>query len=295
VLFGQERPTTSQLLRSQYERQMRAMGAQEERNRLARDLHDSIKQQLFAIQTAAATAEARFTSDPTGSRTAMAQVRDIGRDAMGEMEALVDQLRATPTENAGLVAAIRHQCEATRLRTGAIVTCEIGALPSNESLPPGVHLALFRVCQEALSNAARHSRASHVRVALERRGARLELTVEDDGLGFDVAADSNGMGLRNIRQRIDEFSGDTHVRSDRGTGTTIFVSVPFADGDPKHYMKQAAWRAAALAAGIALSLVPLPSGRRGPSPLVFFWMILAVDLTRYLVAWRRSARLQSAA
>jgi len=121
TLFGSTVPTPTANLRSRYEQQIREAARQEERNRLARDLHDSIKQQIFVIQTAAATAQTRFDSDPPGARDALEQVRTAARDAVTEMQAMLDQLRAEPLENAGLVEALRKQCDALGLRSGAHV------------------------------------------------------------------------------------------------------------------------------------------------------------------------------
>jgi signal transduction histidine kinase len=149
-------------LRSRYRRQIRDAALQEERHRLARDLHDSVKQQIFAIQTSAATAQTRFESDPAGTRAALDQVRTSAREAMAEMEAMLDQLRAAPLENAGLVAAIKKQSEALGFRTGAAVEVEVRELPSNFAVPPGAQQALFRVTQEALANVARHAKAKNL-------------------------------------------------------------------------------------------------------------------------------------
>src|SRR5690606_2735676 len=88
-------------LRSRYDAQIREAARVEERSRLARDLHDAVKQQLFVIQTGAATSEVRFDSDPAGAREALAQIRTAAREATTEMEALIDELQATPLENVG--------------------------------------------------------------------------------------------------------------------------------------------------------------------------------------------------
>jgi signal transduction histidine kinase len=121
TLFGDLRQSSATELRSTYEEQIRAAAAQEERNRLARDLHDSIKQQIFVIHTAAATAQARFDRDPAGATAAIEQVRNSAREAMTEMEVMLDQLRASPLENAGVVEALKRQCDALRFRTNADV------------------------------------------------------------------------------------------------------------------------------------------------------------------------------
>jgi len=100
---------------------IRQAARQEERARLARDLHDAVKQQLFVIQTAAATVEQRFEADRAGAQAALAQVRASARDALAEMEVMLEQLQAVPIGNAGLVASLKQQCEVLAFRTGADV------------------------------------------------------------------------------------------------------------------------------------------------------------------------------
>ncbi|HSB13353.1 MAG TPA: histidine kinase, partial [Bryobacteraceae bacterium] len=161
-LFGRANRSHTDRLRSQYEEQIRQAASREERSRLARELHDSIKQQIFVVQTAAATAQVRFDQDSAGARAALDEVRNSAREAMAEMEAMLDQLRATPLENTGLVEALKRQCGALGFRTGAQIDFRIGKLPLNGSLPPGAHQAVFRVAQEALANIGRHARAQNV-------------------------------------------------------------------------------------------------------------------------------------
>ncbi|MBI3679170.1 MAG: hypothetical protein HY235_02010 [Acidobacteria bacterium] len=169
-LFGGSAPDSAERLRSQYEQQIREAARQEERNRLARDLHDSIKQQIFVMQTAAATAQARFDGDQAGAKEALDQVRGSAREAMTEMQVMLDQLRAVPLENAGLIESLKKQCEALGFRTGARVEFKIENLPPTEALPPGAHEAILRAAQEALANVGRHAR-TQVR-AVEAKASR---------------------------------------------------------------------------------------------------------------------------
>jgi signal transduction histidine kinase len=212
-LFGAGARSSAARLRSAYERQIREVASQEERNRLARDLHDSIKQQIFAIQTSAATAQVRFENDAAGSRQAIEQVRTAAREAMGEMEAMLDQLRAVPLENVGLVEALKKQCEALASRSGAQVEFQQGYLPPSDTLAPGAQQAIFRVAQEALANVARHARAKHVSVALGGGGGRLAIKVEDDGAGFSPEGSGGGMGIANMRARAQEYDGEFVLES----------------------------------------------------------------------------------
>ncbi|RPI14106.1 MAG: sensor histidine kinase, partial [Acidobacteriales bacterium] len=206
-LFGGRGASSPERLRSAYEEQIRQAAGQEERNRLARELHDSVKQQVFAIQTSAATAEVRFDTDPDGARQALAEVRGAARDAMTEMEVMLDQLQASPLENAGLIEALKRQCEALGSRTGARVNFGCDELPSSEDLPPGIHQAIFRVAQEALANVAKHARASVVKVYLSAPGGWVRLVVEDDGTGFQQKQIRRGMGIANMRARAKESGG----------------------------------------------------------------------------------------
>jgi signal transduction histidine kinase len=201
--------------------------AQEERNRLARDLHDSIKQQLFSINVGTATAQERWERDPQGARTALADVRRSAREAMVEMQALLHQLRPEALGSVeGLVEALREQCEALGYRSGAEVTVELGEKIPDDRLPPGAPEALFRIAQEALANVARHARAGHVRLWLGRERDNVLLRVSDDGQGFDPGGISPGMGLRNLRERAESLRGGLEIASARDSGTRVAVRIP---------------------------------------------------------------------
>jgi two-component sensor histidine kinase len=204
--------------------------AQQERNRLARDLHDSIKQQIFSVNVAAATAQTRWENDPEGARLALADVRGAAREAMAEMEAMLQHLRPAPLENVGLIEALRKQCEALQYRTGAMVTAEFGELPDNEILAPGAQEAIFRIAQEGLNNIARHARAGNVRLRLyqqnEGKTPVLWLMLRDDGAGYDTSQSNPGMGLANIKLRAAEIGGTVQIESAPGQGVSLTVRIP---------------------------------------------------------------------
>ncbi len=288
-LLSGHRPNPGSL-RSRYEQQIRQAAAQEERNRLARDLHDSIKQQVFVIQTAAATAQTRFESDPGGARQALEQIRSSAREAVAEMEAMLDQLRAEPLETTGLVSALKKQSEALGFRTGASVEFKLGALPPARSLAPGAHEAIFRVAQEALSNIGRHARASHVVVALDYVKDRVQLNVQDNGAGFDPNLRSNGMGIANIRARAVEFGGEFELWSRPGGGTSIQFSIPCTVIEPRDY------RWPALAQGalvVAMSTVLIIRG--GNFAVLPGLFLIVISFVRNLTAWLRTRQLNKAA
>jgi signal transduction histidine kinase len=287
-LFGDSR-TSTQRLRSQYEQQIREAAGQEERNRLARDLHDSIKQQIFVIQTAAATAQARFDQDPAGARAALDQVRSSAREATAEMEAMLDQLRAAPLENAGLVEALKKQCEALGFRTGARVEFSPGKLPPAEALAPGAQQAVFRAAQEALANVGRHARAANVLVSLGSAGNDLELKIRDDGAGFDPNQSPRGMGIANMRERAEEFGGRFSMESRPGGGTSVTLSIPSTFSPPDVYRNRTLIWCAILSATI------LSAGWTKAPYAAALVVVAAIGLIREAAAYSRSRAVIEAA
>ena len=270
-------------LRSEYEEQIRQVARQEERARLARDLHDAVKQQLFAIQTAGATAQARFESDRSGALDAIAQVRTAAREAMAEMEAMLDQLQGAPIENAGLVAFLRRQCEALGFQTGAKVTLTPGTLPPPAALNPAARQTIARVAQEVLSNVARHARAASVDVTLDTVDGRLMLTVKDDGSGFETGgtARPRGMGLMNVAARAAEVGGAVDIVSAVGSGTTVRFSVPCAVVSPPrvYIVRAVAWSLVAITGVVMLSI-----DSRVPPLWLALSLIAGIAVARYTVA-----------
>ena len=218
--------------RDQLLQQVSKTAAQEERNRLARDLHDSIKQQLFSIVVNAAAARARWEHDPAGARKAVDEIERTALEAQVEMQALLQQLRPSALENVGLVESLRMQCEALGYRTGAEVTVELGDLPPDELLPVGAQEMIFRIVQEGFTNIARHARASHAWLSLRRQRDALLVEIGDDGQGFDLTQANGcpdtygGMGLSNVRERVRDLGGILSVWSLQGKGTTLHLCIP---------------------------------------------------------------------
>jgi signal transduction histidine kinase/ribosomal protein L40E len=208
--------------------QVQDAAAQQERNRLARELHDSIKQQIFSITMSAAAIEANWETNPDRAQTALGDLRSVAHEAMVEMNALLQQLSPAPLEKVGLIQALRDQCEALGYRTGAAVTADFGDLPPDDRLPAGAQESIFRIVQEAFSNTARHARAGTVTLSLGQgdSGGVLVLEIRDDGQGFDPKAVRSGMGLDNIRQRVAALRGDLSIESDVNQGTALRVTVP---------------------------------------------------------------------
>jgi signal transduction histidine kinase len=275
-------------LRSEYEEQIARAARQEERGRLARDLHDAVKQQLFVIQTAAATAQARLGVDPAGTMTALDQIRASSREATTEMEAMLQQLQSPPLASTGLLDALRRQTEALRFRTGAEVSFVSDPLPPDWALPPGTPEALFRVAQEALANVGRHARASTVQVKLGAVGGLLTLSVRDNGSGFDPDTAVRGIGSASMRRRAEAIGGAFELWSRPGGGTTITVTVPYETATPGDFRTLALrWGAVA-----AVSFALLFTDHDGPTWAVHVIITTAMVVTsvRYATGWLRLRR-----
>jgi signal transduction histidine kinase len=204
---------------------------------------------------------------------------------------MTEQLKATPLENDSLVAALRRQCDALRFRTGAEVDLTIGTLPRNEQVTPGTQQAIFRVTQEALSNIARHARATRIRVSLDARAGSLALVVHDNGTGYESSSASTGSGVSNMRARADELAGTFTIAPAPNGGTIVQFAVPFSNASPQRYYRKL--RGAAI--GLAIVAVTVVLVR--PRDAWMWWLVVipTFELIRYLVAWLRSRRMTTSA
>jgi signal transduction histidine kinase len=208
-------------------RQVGEQAAADTRAKLAQDLHDSIKQQLFSINMSTAAAQARWETDPDAARLAVADAQRSARQAQVEMSALLQDLRPLPLDGAGLSEALDEQCEALGYRTGAEVSLDLHDAPLDYSgYPQGITEALFRITQEALANIARHARAKHVSVRLAQIANAVELEIRDDGQGFNPSSGTSGTGIASIRERAVNLAGHAEIESSPGKGATVAVTIP---------------------------------------------------------------------
>jgi two-component system NarL family sensor kinase len=201
----------------------------EERNRLAREIHDTIAQGLAGLTLQLEAADALLTRDPSRARAALGQAIELSRAALEEVRRSVLDLRAAPLEGLTLGAALRRLAEQFRREQGIQCRCVISG--SDRPLSPRIEVGVYRVAQEALANAARHARATSVRVHLDLGGiavgGSLRLTVEDDGSGFDPNLPVRGhYGLLGMRERARLLGGALHLASAPGAGTRVELAVP---------------------------------------------------------------------
>jgi signal transduction histidine kinase len=206
-----------------YER-AQAAAALEERQHLARELHDSVSQALYGITLGSDAARTLLDRDPARVAGPLEYVRSLAESGLAEMRALIFELRPESLENEGLVAALEKQAAALRARHEIEVHT---ALCEEPDVPLWVKDALYRIAQEALHNTARHARAEDVGLLLERETEGILLEVRDDGIGFDPSRPFPGhLGLKSMRERAERLGGALEVESRPGKGTRILVRIP---------------------------------------------------------------------
>jgi PAS domain S-box-containing protein len=198
--------------------------ALEERQRLARELHDSVSQALYGIALGARTTRALLDRDPAEAVEPVDYISSLAKAGLAEMRALIFELRPESLENEGLVAAISKQAAAVEARHGLTVECKLGYEPQ---LPFPVKETLYRITQEALHNTVKHAGATTAAVALDTVDGRTIVTVEDNGAGFDPGGHFPGhLGLRSMKERVEKQGGSLVINSTPGKGTRVVAALP---------------------------------------------------------------------
>lgn len=206
-----------------------ARAALEERQRLARDLHDSVTQSLYSVTLLAEVARRRAqTGDAAATLEQINRLGELSQQCLREMRLLVYELRPAMVEEVGLIGALRQRLEAVEQRSGVSVQL---AADDDRHIPPGVQNELFRVAEEALNNALKHAHASRLAVRLRTTAKQIELEIADNGRGFDpiVAAGSGGQGLTNMRERVVRLGGRFAINTAPGHETTVRVRLSLPD------------------------------------------------------------------
>jgi two-component system sensor histidine kinase UhpB len=194
---------------------------EEERRRLARDLHDEVNQALTAILL---RLEALSQSAPPEVGEELGEVKRLVNQAMGELLQLARQLRPTALDDHGLLPALTTHVRRFAGQTG--IEADLRTNGEALDLPPDREIAVYRVAQEALANVARHAGASRVEVDLDTSGDTLELRVRDDGRGFNPDGEHAGLGLDGMAERARLVGGELTIDSRPGSGTELVMTVP---------------------------------------------------------------------
>lgn len=200
------------------------VAALEERQRLARELHDSVSQALYGIALGARTARTLLDRDPEKVAEPLDYVLSLAEAGLSEMRALIFELRPESLQNEGLVAALAKQADALQARYKLEVVTNLCPEPD---ISLDAKEVLFRVAQEALHNTAKHASASRVELEMRCMETTIGLTIRDNGKGFNPEADFPGhLGLQSMRERVANLNGDLKISSQPGQGTTIAVHLP---------------------------------------------------------------------
>jgi PAS domain S-box-containing protein len=221
---GATRDVSDQVrLEDELRRQAGELAAGEERAHLARELHDSVTQALFSMTLVSRSIEMLLDRDTDAARAQLGQLRELQREALAEMRALIFELRPGNLEQEGLVRALKTHAAALQGRLGLPIVVE-SDLP--ERLPLPAEEVLYRIAQEALHNVVKHAAARQVRVEIRAVDGGVRLRVVDDGKGFDPASVPDGhLGLTGMRARADRVGGTFACESQPGTGTSIEVAL----------------------------------------------------------------------
>jgi signal transduction histidine kinase len=203
----------------------RGKAALEERQRLARELHDSVSQALYGIALGARTARKLLNQNPQLLADPLDYILSLADAGLAEMRALIFELRPESLESEGLVAALEKQAAALRARHE--IEVELALCEEPQKAPPEVKEALYRIAQEALHNTVKHARANRVTIKMVCEGGHVGLEVSDDGIGFDTRGEFPGhLGLRSMRERAQRLGGTLTVVSSPGAGTAVRAHFP---------------------------------------------------------------------
>jgi len=194
---------------------------EEERKRVARDLHDEVNQALTAILL---RLEALPQIAPPRLRDELAETKSLANQAMEELLQLARQLRPTALDDHGFLPAIEEQLRRFKAQYG--IDARLTTSGALDDLGSDQQLVMYRVTQEALNNIARHASASRVDVDISRQNGSIALAVSDDGEGFDYATEQRGLGLDGMAERARLVNGEFEVNSRPGRGTKLRLTVP---------------------------------------------------------------------
>ena len=219
-----ELQTAHQQLQS-YTAQAEELAVLEDRNRLARNLHDSVAQTIFSMRLTAEAAKMLLEQDPSRVGTELEKLQTLAKSALAEMRSLIFELRPTAVTELGLVPALRHHVMTLEKQYDLAVELQVSGEPHLSELDAQ---RLFRISQEALNNVVKHSQTDKVCLTLRFNGDRVFLQVEDQGIGFDpqsLSTAGDHIGLAGMQERVDAMGGLLTIDSFSGGGTRVTVEV----------------------------------------------------------------------
>lgn len=219
LLIVRERDTRKQLRR--YASQVEELATTRERNRIAREIHDSVGHYLTVVHVQIEAARATVASDPTASSECLGRAQDFAREGLSELRRSVSILRSSAGEQRPFGVALAALVEDCR-NQGLATTLEVHGTP--QPLTPAIEFALFRAAQEALTNVTRHANATHARCTLRYGDHDVSLEIADDGVGAVKA--EGGFGLVGLRERAELVGGAVTIKTAAGRGFVVEVRIP---------------------------------------------------------------------
>jgi two-component system, NarL family, sensor histidine kinase LiaS len=221
--FGRELDGMAQELNSLLHARQE-LAAIQERSNLASDLHDSVKQQITAAAFQISAARALFTTNPEAAQSSLVEAENLIHAAHQELNSIIFELRPVALKSGDLARSISDYATAWARQNPLELSLN---LQGSEQVPERAQQELIRFVQEALSNIARHSRASRAAIEMSCHGSRLVLSIQDDGEGFDpVTVQSKpGFGLSTMRERVTRLGGSFSVQSQPGHGTRVTAEI----------------------------------------------------------------------
>ena len=215
--------TTSQTQLRQLTEQL-ITAQEEERHRISRELHDEAGQALISLKLGLASIENDIPENKTHARQHLVDSMGIIDQVMYQIRALTHSLRPPVLEIAGINLSLKDYCEEITKRTGLLVYYQGEEIPG---LPDEIGISLYRFVQEALTNILKHAHATKAEVRLRYRKKQIVLSVSDNGRGMEDAAQSDGIGLIGIKERISLLGGELQTLSRKGLGVKLTVCVPW--------------------------------------------------------------------
>jgi signal transduction histidine kinase len=210
----------------EYAGQAEELATAKERNRLARELHDSVAQTLYGLTLQAEAASRKLSAGQTIEVTDyLGEIRDSAQQTLQETRLLIFELRPPTLEQKGLVMALQERLESVENRSGLKTQINLQEL---DRLPARIESGLYGISNEVLNNILKHAHASEVRVSLEKQLGKIVLQISDNGIGFDLETvnPQGGLGLKGMRERAEQINGDLRISSGEN-GTQISVEVPY--------------------------------------------------------------------
>ncbi len=208
-----------------YAQTLEDLAVNKERTRIAQELHDTLSHTLSGLSVQLETMKAYWEIDPATARKRLDKSLTATRSGLEETRRILMALRAKPLEELGLVQAIRQLAEEAAVRGG--ITLELELREKLKSFSPALEQCLFRVAQESITNILQHAKATKFSVKLEPQGEKVRLTIQDNGVGFDVNMNNEDrhFGLLGMKERAELINVDLVITSQPGQGTTIQLTV----------------------------------------------------------------------